>query len=135
MKANHFGYKNDSQELIEVCQFLRETIPNIRVEREWYIVFDRKTGKYVGYSKTVVDDTKYRYRNPDILIRDKKSGELLLCVEIDGSVHDVYVEETEERNEQYAEGNVPLLPITKSSIETSIFDEVYNKVKERLKIE
>ena len=39
-----FSYKNDDVELVDIGQFLRETT-KYRVEREWYILFDKMTGK------------------------------------------------------------------------------------------
>ena len=130
MKINNWGFKNDTRELVEVCQFLRETMPNIRVEREWYVLFDRDTGKYVGFTRNPLEDTKYKVRNPDIMIISKKNKGLLLCVEIDGSIHDVKVDETNERNEQYEDADIPLLPINKLEIETTLIDLVNRKVRD-----
>ena len=41
-----FSYKNDDVELVDIGQFLRETT-NYRVEREWYILFNKMTGEYM----------------------------------------------------------------------------------------
>ena len=46
-----FSYKNDDVELVDIGQFLRETT-DYRVEREWYILFNKMTGEYVSYQET-----------------------------------------------------------------------------------
>lgn len=128
---NFFSYKNDERELVEVGQFIRDTT-DYRVEREWYILFEKETGFYVGYSKTFNGNPKYKPRNPDLIIINKNTNQLLLVIEIDGSVHDVHISETEERNEEYRYAGVPLLVIDKREIETTIFDLVHKKLIERL---
>lgn len=140
----YFSYKNDDVELVELAQFIRDTT-DYRVEREWYVFFNKMTGEYVDYNEKVIqqvikfDDTgeteiiiPYKIRNPDLILIDKKTGKLKLVIEIDGSVHDKKSFDTEERNNEYNFANVPLLVINKLEIETTIFDLVHKRIKERL---
>ena len=74
-----FSYKNDDVELVDIGQFLRETT-NYRVEREWYILFDKMTGEYMGYQETFNGNIKYKPRNPDLILIDKKTKKILIFV-------------------------------------------------------
>ena len=127
-----FSYKNDDVELVDIGQFLRETT-DYRVEREWYILFNKMTGEYMGYQETFNGNIKYKPRNPDLILIDKKTKKIVLIVEIDGGVHDKKFADTEQRNEEYFLSGLPLLTINKLEIETTIFDLVDKKVREYLK--
>tara|TARA_B110000438_G_C15691531_1_gene596988 strand:- start:603 stop:1022 length:420 start_codon:yes stop_codon:yes gene_type:complete len=126
-----FSYKNDDVELVDIGQFLRETT-DYRVEREWYILFDKMTGEYMGYQETFNGNLKYKPRNPDLILIDKKTKKIKLIVEIDGGVHDKKFANTEQRNEEYFLAGLPLLVISKLEIETTIFDLVDRKIREYL---
>ena len=126
-----FSYKNDDVELVDIGQFLRETT-DYRVEREWYILFDKMTGEYMGYQETFNGNLKYNPRNPDLILIDKKTKKIKLIVEIDGGVHDKKFANTEQRNEEYFLAGLPLLVISKLEIETTIFDLVDRKIREYL---
>ena len=126
-----FSYKNDDVELVDIGQFLRETT-DYRVEREWYILFDKMTGEYMGYQETFNGNLKYKPRNPDLILIDKKTKKIKLIVEIDGGVHDKKFANTEQRNEEYIMARLPLLVISKLEIETTIFDLVDKKIREYL---
>lgn len=127
--ASHFSYKNDDVELVELSQFIRDTMPH-RVEREWYIFFDKMTGEYLGYKDIVPNYCIHKIRNPDIILINKETKKLLLVIEIDGGIHDKKFFETETRNQDYFLAGVPLLVISKLEIETTIFDLVSRKVGE-----
>jgi very-short-patch-repair endonuclease len=126
-----FSYKNDDVELVDIGQFLRETT-DYRVEREWYVLFDKMTGEYMGYQETFNGNLKYKPRNPDLILIDKKTKKIKLIVEIDGGVHDKKFANTEQRNEEYFLAGLPLLVISKLEIETTIFDLVDRKIREYL---
>ena len=127
----HFSYKNDDVELVTLGQFLRD-VTEYRVEREWYIIFDNMTGKYLGYTETFSGNIKHHPRNPDLIIIDKKTKELKLVIEIDGAVHDKRLFSTQQRNEEYDDAGIQLLTISKLEIETNIYDLVYKKLHEVL---
>ncbi len=126
-----FSYKNDDVTLVEVAQFIRDT-KNYRVEREWYIIFDKFTGEYIGYTDHALESPNYKMRNPDIIMIDKKTGKLMLVLEIDGSIHISKFCDTEERNEDYLFANIPFTAISDLEITTSIFDVVDKRIDERL---
>ena len=126
-----FSYKNDDVELVDIGQFLRETT-DYMVEREWYVLFDKMTGEYMGYQETFNGNLKYKPRNPDLILIDKKTKKIKLIVEIDGGVHDKKFANTEQRNEEYFLAGLPLLVISKLEIETTIFDLVDRKIREYL---
>jgi len=97
---NSFGYKNDDIELSELGQFIREAFDGIEVLIEWYVIYDDEKG-FLGILKTIPNNFQYRMKNPDIIIRDKNTKEVLLCYELDGSIHDVDLTKTWERNKLY----------------------------------
>ena len=126
-----FSYKNDDVTLVEVAQFIRDTT-EYRVEREWFIIFDKFTGEYIGYTDHALESPNYKIRNPDIILIDKKVGKLLLVMEVDGTIHISKFCDTEERNKDYLDAGVPFTVIENYDIKTSIFDEVNKRIDERL---
>jgi len=123
---SNYTFKNDEVELTELGQFIRDVFPKYRVEVEWYILYDKITRKYMGYTKTIPIDSRYGFRNPDIMIIDKKTNKLLTCFELDGGIHTkTMFSDTKERNDLYEELKVPLIVCTKAEINKSIFDEVH----------
>jgi len=130
--TGYFSYKNDDADLVEVGDFLRDTV-GYKVEREWFIVFDKMTGEYLGYQKTFNDVTrKYKVHNPDLILINKKTRKLVLVIEIDGAVHDVHFLDTEQRNEDYYFAGVPLVVVNQRDITTTLIDLVNKKVREWL---
>lgn len=129
---SHFSYKNDDMDLVELGQFLRDTT-GYRVEREWYVAFDKTTGDYIGFSKTVPNDFKYKVRNPDLMLITNE-GKLALIIELDGEIHNIHFLDTEHRNEIYFLAGVPFITLDKAEIKTNIFDLVTQKVGEKLGI-
>ncbi len=128
---SYFSYKNDDRELVELGQFLRETM-DYKVEREWYIVFNKNTGEYIGFTEKAISNVGYKIRNPDLMLIDKKTNKLVLVIEIDGDVHTVHFADTEQRNEEYFLAGVPLLVIDKDAIKTTLIDYVNKEVRKRL---
>lgn len=130
---NYFSYKNDEIELVDLCQFLRETT-EYRVEREWYVLFDQSTGAFLRVVPNVPNNIPrtIKPRNPDIILINKKTNKLVLVVEIDGEVHRVKFLDTEERNQDYFLAGLPLLVIEKANIDTNIFDYVHRTIGEKL---
>ena len=127
-----FSYKNDEIDLVELGQFLRETT-DYRVEREWYIVFDKRDGNTGSvYCKNIPDKVRWDFRNPDILLIDKKTNKLILIIELDGAIHEIKMADTEKRNNQYEDAGLPFITLTPAEIETNIFDLVTRKIGERL---
>ncbi len=132
--TSFFSYKNDERELVELGQFLRETM-DYRVEREWYIIFSKGTGEYAGFTaNAVVDSVNYKVRNPDLMLIDKKTKKLVLVIEIDGLVHHIHFADTEQRNEEYFLAGVPLLVIDKEEVKTTLIDYLNKQVRKRLGI-
>lgn len=122
-----FSYKNDEQDLVDLGQFLREAF-NIRVEREWCIFYDNND-KYLGYGKTMSEERRCKFRTPDLMIINPKTRRIICCVELDGSVHDVKLGDTMDRNDLYETLRIPLVIVNKSTIQVSMFDDAYKKVK------
>ncbi len=126
---SHFSYKNDDVDLVEVGQFIRDTF-KCRVEREWYIVFDKWSGTYKGFTASTAIGFANTVRNPDLMII--KNNKIKLIIEIDGGIHDKKLLDTEKRNEDYFLAGLPFIVISKLEIETTIFDLVYKKVSEKI---
>lgn len=128
--VRHFSYKNDTMNLVELGQFLRETT-NCRVEREWWIVFDKREGHSGAYYYKNIDRKIWKgSRHPDLILIDKKTGIIKLIIELDGDIHRVKEFDTEQRNEDYKNAGIPLLVINQWEIDTTIFDYVTRKIKE-----
>jgi hypothetical protein len=128
-----FSFKNDDRELVELGQFIRATT-EFRVEREWYIVFNKMTGEYVGFTSNALANPIYKIRNPDLILIDKNTSKIVLIIEVDGSVHDVHFADTEQRNEEYFMAGLPLLVINKLEVDTTLIDFVNKKLRKRLGI-
>lgn len=128
---SHFSYKNDDLKLSEVGEFLRSTL-NYKVLVDCFILFDKESGKYVGYAENLPENPKYTFRRPDLMLIDKKTKKLILCVEDDGTVHKYRYADTEERNKQYGVGGVLLLPLDTTDVKTNYFDYFYQKITEIL---
>ncbi len=124
--SSNFTFKNDEVELTELGQFIRDVFPNVTVNIEWYMIYGKTTRKYMGYRRTIPNDYLYGFRNPDIMIIDRKTKKLITCLELDGGIHTkTMFSGTKERNDLYEELKVPLIVITKNAINKSIFDDVY----------
>ncbi len=126
-----FSYKNDDVTLVEISQFIRDTT-KYRVEREWYLVFNKWSGSYIGYGEHIPEGFINKVRNPDIILIDKKTGKLMLVIEIDGLIHVKKFLDTEERNQDYFLAGVPFTAISDLEVTTSIFDIVNKRIDERL---
>lgn len=126
----HFSYKNDTMNLVELGQFLRETI-DYRVEREWQILLDRNNGSFIGCYKQTVKSPLYKMRNPDLALIDKKTNKLILVIELDGDIHRVKEMDTEQRNDDYKKAGIPMIIINQWEIDTTIFDCVTKELNQR----
>lgn len=125
----HFGYKNDTSELVELGQFIREAFPNVRVEREWCVFYDQ-FDRYIGVGKNMPEGRICKFKTPDLMLIDKKTNKLLCCVELDGSVHDTMgFGDTMDRDELYKTLGIDLIVVNKSTIEVSMFDDAYGKIE------
>lgn len=139
-KAKHnqaksfFSYKNDDMDLVELGQFLRDTT-GYRVEREWYVVFDKRDGNTGSvYCKNIPDKVRWDFRNPDLILIDKKTGKLILIIELDGAIHEKKWLDTQQRNEQYFIAGLPFITLSPLEIKTNIFDLVTKKIGDKLGI-
>ena len=134
MKKNNqakqkFAYKNDTQDLVNLGQFLREAF-NVRVEREWFIFYRDDT--FVGVSSTVPDTCTYSIKTPDLMLFE--GSKLICCVELDGKVHDtVAFGDTLDRNELYKTLGIPLVVINKGTLEVSMYDTAHREVEKIIK--
>lgn len=127
-----YTQKNDLEELTEIGQFLRDNFPEVLVRIEWAILYNGND-EYKGYSKVIYEDSEYKFRTPDIILINKKTRKLLGCIEIDGSIHDVHMDDTWKRNKVYEDLGINLKVVDKSLLKinkTSIFDVVYRYTKE-----
>ena len=122
-QANYFSTKADDKDLVELGQFIRDTRP-FRIEREWHILFEKKSGGFMGYYKSISKNPLYKSRNPDLIVIDKKTKQLLLVIEVDGDIHRIKETDTVERNEQYKKAGIPMLVISTWEIKTTLIDHV-----------
>ena len=127
LKISKFAVKADDQDLIEIGQFIRDT-RGFRVEREWFILFNKDDGKMVGISKEVQKSPLFTFRHPDLMILDKKTGRLLLIIEIDGDIHRIKEFDTDQRNEQYKRSNLPVLVVKTWEVKTTLIDHVNSEL-------
>jgi len=124
-----FSYKNDTDDLVELGQFLRDAFgKNLRVEREWCIFYENL--KLLGTGKNMPEGRMYKFKTPDLMLFNNKTNKLICCIELDGKVHDtVAFGDTLDRNELYKELGIPLLVVSKSTMIVSMFDDCYGKVE------
>jgi len=124
-----FSYKNDTDDLVALGQFLRDAFgKNLRVEREWFVFYENE--KLVGTGKTVPVGCRYRIKTPDLMLFNDITGKLICCVELDGKVHDtVAFGDTLDRNELYEKLGIPLIVLSKSTMEVSMYDDCHSKVE------
>lgn len=135
----HVTVKSDESDLIELANFFKDTVPDISVKREWFVVFD-SNGKYVRSQFSQPKNPSVYYRHPDLMIFPKKFRkeekviyeQPRVVFELDGSIHDVKLADTLERNKCYSDAKVPLVVTNKKAIKTSIFDDAYHKIMEIL---
>jgi len=128
--------KTDDRELVDLAEFLRTYYTGYTVKRDWYVVFSSED----QYIRSQEGQPKGgNYRHPDIIMfRGRHRGKVItarpdIIHELDGSIHDVHVLDTESRNSQYMNAGLPLSITTKSEIEKSIFDDAAQKITESLK--
>lgn len=126
---SNYTFKNDEVELVELGQFIRDVFPDIIVNVEWYMIYSKKSRKYIRYRKTIPVNYIHGFRNPDIMIINKKTKKLITCLELDGGIHTkTMFSGTKERNDLYEELKVPLIVITKAEITTSVYDHVHKEL-------
>ena len=125
----HKSYKNDTEDLVNLGQFLRDVFgKNLRVEREWCVFY--KDDILLGVGKNMPEDRICRFKTPDLMLINNNTNNLICCVELDGKVHDtVAFGNTLDRNELYETLGIPLVVLNKSTMEVSMFDDCYNKVE------
>jgi len=127
-----YSYKNDEIDLVDICQFIRDTFPQYKVKREWYIFWGHDN-KAKSVSLRVPIDNIYRYRHPDIMMFEDKK--LILAYEIDGAYHNIDVEGTLLRNQEYRAAGVPLLISNTEDNKikkVDIYDDIYKKINDFL---
>lgn len=109
--------KSDLVQLIKLANYIKDRW-HLQFNREWYIGFDNedKIQRICEYV-TERDSRKFRWRNPDLSLLHKKFG--LIIIEVDGAVHDRYVERTERRNSLYERNQVKLVVLNVGEIKAS----------------
>ena len=131
MKSNFF-YKDDRPELIDIANFIRSMFPQVKVKIELFAFFN-EDGTFDRFSKKVMNGNTQRYRHPDLTLFVNKK--FLCCVEIDGRVHDVKIDDTDKRNKEYADAGVDLLVVNKAEVKlnnTNIFEFIEAELSKRL---
>ena len=123
--------KYDDEELADIANFIRSVF-KVKVKIEHFVLFNND-GSYDRIAAGIYDHNIQKFRNPDLMIiKDKK---LLFCVEIDGSIHDVKVDATDKRNEQYKKAGIDLIVVNKAELKlgnTSKFEYIETEVSKRL---
>ncbi len=131
--SSNFTYKNDEVELVDLGQFIRDVFPNVIVHIEWYMIYGKESHKYMGYKEHIPVGYPHKFKNPDVMIINKKTKKLITCLELDGGIHTKTIfSDTEERNTLYKELKVPLIVITKAEIITTVYDKVHKELSKIL---
>ena len=109
-RAQRNSGQSDLQQLIELANYIRKRW-HLDFEREWYFGFDKEYGHLCRISETVGkrESKNFTWRNPDLHIIHREFG--IIIIELDGSVHDKYVEKTEKRNELFRGAGIKLIVI------------------------
>jgi len=109
---------NDTELLIDIRQWILKEY-GINARREWYIGFNPQ-GNVDFITETVDRHTAFRYRGrircPDLHFIHKRYG--LFVIEVDGEIHNLKVEKTNERNYQYEQAGIKLIVVNLSELRT-----------------
>lgn len=107
--------QNDTDDLVELVKLIKDRF-HMEFKREWYVGFDKDEGylcriaREVGYKES----RRFRWKNPDLLCVDKQFG--IIIIELDGAVHDVKVEKTNERNKLFKDAGIKLIVLNIADI-------------------
>ena len=127
----NFVSKADDREIAEVCNFIHDVF-KLKTINQGFVHFDDEW-RYVKVSKVVRDDEMpVKIRCPDITVL--KDGKPLCFIEIDGSIHDYHVWETEARNSIYRDAGLDLIVANKSELELdrrTVIDFVHAELEKR----
>ena len=109
--------QSDTSQLINTANYIRKRW-HLDFKREWYVGFDRETGRIRRITESVdhTEANTFRWRNPDLLHIHKSFG--LIVIEIDGSIHDKKTSATTRRNQQYEQGHCKLIVISLSYLKS-----------------
>ena len=130
--SNRFAYKNDYPELVDTANFIRSLFPQVKVKIEHYVIFNAE-GKFDRLVKGIYQGCTEKFRNPDLMLFVNKK--FLCCIEIDGSVHDVMVDKTDRRNDDYKTAGIDLVVINKEELKLenlNIFEKLEQEISKRL---
>jgi len=106
--------QNDTDDLIELVRLIRDKY-NMEFKREWYFGFHDE-----GYLCRITKDVgvkesrRFRWKNPDLHCIDRDFG--IIIIELDGAVHDVKVEKTNERNKLFKDAGIKLIVLNIADI-------------------
>ena len=105
---------NDTSILISLKTFLRQEFL-LEFKREWYYGFHDE-GYLCRISKDVgvKESRRFRWKNPDLHCIDRDFGTII--IELDGAVHDVKVEKTNERNKLFMDAGIKLIVLNIADI-------------------
>lgn len=130
---DNYTYKNDTIELTELGQFIRDVFPNVTVKVDWFITYEKIAETYIGYMETIEKNYFKPCKRPDIMIIDKKTKKIITLLELDGGIHTkTMFSDTEERNKLYGKLCLPCIVITKAEITTSVVDKVHQELSKVL---
>lgn len=107
-KAHEF--KPDTEELIKIAFKLRKKY-HLLVKREWFIVYNAYQIKFLEFTEFITRNhlnRGYKWRCPDLgIIRPGFTKPFI--IEIDGNIHNIRIQETDERNKIYEALKIPYL--------------------------
>jgi len=108
--------QTDTELLVEIKQHLLQKY-KIVARREWYMGFNN-IGTVDFWSETVLKKKALEYRDrircPDLSFVHKQFG--MFVIEVDGAIHDVKVEKTRQRDNQYILAGIKLIVINLSDL-------------------
>ena len=122
----------DEAELIDIANFIRARF-NIKVKIDLYVFFN-EDGTVKRFSKHVhTDEAKDDYRCPDLTL--VVNNKILCFIEIDGSIHDVHVDDTDKRNQKYKKSGLDLIVANKAELKLmniNMFEFLESEISKRL---
>ena len=127
--------QSHTAQLIAIKRHLKEK-HKILAKREPYLFFDLERKLCKGPMDVVYEKEAshmYTIKNPDLLWIDKYG---MWIIEVDGKVHDRFVEKTRKRNELFISNHIKLIVVNLSDIKElgiNIYDYIDSQIMERIK--
>lgn len=111
--------KTDRQKLAGLEKYIHKKYPDAFVVLEPFVKFTKGEDECIGVSKTITGDTfkKYNIRTCDLFLIINNRH---IFVELDGPIHDIKTEKTEQRNKRYELNDMAYIVINEAELKLKL---------------